>query len=368
MFLLPAAPAAAHGERTQEAFVRASTVLLHDVKFSTTSLAVGEELTVTGYVRVMESWPDRVIGPPEVGFLSLAMPGPVFAIKDRRLSGEFTPQSVRIARGATYPFSVTAVAREQGRWHVHPSFAVEGTGTLVGVGQWITVRPGRFTNTAALADGSSVDLTTIGMGRVAVWHVLGAVVGIAWLAYWLRRPLLARAAVVTRGEGRRLIGRGDRRAAVVFAAVVLALIGGGVAVTNATLPGPLIPLQVSRAAPAPLAPGSASVTVSVTSAEWRSAEDRLVVAVVADNSGRFGVRLAQVQIAELVLPVSAASVGRGTRSVLTLELPGAVLREHNLLPLAEPQVRVTALLFFTDATGNRQLAEIDELTSPVLPR
>jgi methane/ammonia monooxygenase subunit B len=54
--------------------------------------------------------------------------------------------------------------------------------------------------------------------------------------------------------------------------------------------------------------------------------------------------------------------------VLTLELPGAVLREHNLLPLAEPQVRVTALLFFTDATGNRQLAEIDELTSPVLPR
>ena len=175
---------------------------------------MGEELTVTGYVRIMESWPDRVIGPPEVGFLSLAMPGPVFAIKDRRLSGEFTPQSVRIARGATYPFSVTAVAREQGRWHVHPSFAVEGTGTLVGAGQWITVGPGVFTNTVALADGSSVDLTTVGMrpgGAVARARSAG---GIAWMAYWMRRPLLARAAVVARGEGRRLIGPGDRRVAV----------------------------------------------------------------------------------------------------------------------------------------------------------
>lgn len=371
LLMLPAAPAAAHGERTQEAFLRSATVLLHDVRFSVTTLRVGEELTITGYVRIMDSWPDRVIGPPEVGFLSLAMPGPVFAIKDRRLSGEFTPQSVAVRRGATYPFTVTAVAREQGRWHVHPSFAVHGTGTLVGAGEWITVRPGEFHDTVALADGSTVDLTTVGSGRVAVWHLLGALVGLAWLGYWIRRPMLARAAVVARGQGRRLIGRADQRVAAGFAVVALAMIGGGVLVTNATLPGPLIPLQVSRAEPQPVAAEPATVTTRVGSATWRAGADRLEIEVSVDNRGAAPVRLDRLQIAELTVPATggaAEAIVPGDQRTLTLRLPGTLLREHNLLPLAEPQVRITALLFFADPAGNRQLTEIDELTSPVLPR
>jgi methane/ammonia monooxygenase subunit B len=272
-----AQPAAAHGERTQEAFLRSSTVLLYDVEYSTVDLAVGEPLTIKGYLRIMGSWPDRVVGQPETGFLSLAMPGPVFAIKDRRLNGVFTPQSVHIGRGATYRFEVTAVAREQGRWHVHPSFAVEGTGTLVGAGEWITVRAGTFTNTVALADGSTVDLTNHGMARVVGWHLIGALVGIAWIVYWLRRPLLARSALVARGEGGRLIRPGDRRAGLIFGAVALAVIGGGVLVTNVTIDGPLLPLQVARAEVTPLPPASATVDVAVASTEWRANADELVL-------------------------------------------------------------------------------------------
>jgi hypothetical protein len=122
------------------------------------------------------------------------------------------------------------------------------------------------------------------------------------------------------------------------------------------------------------------VTTEVTSARWRAGEDRLVLTVSADNAGAVAVRLAQVQVAELVLPgtslgpagsstdPSSAPIAPGARQTITLALPGPVLREHNLLPLSEPQVRITALLFFADAAGNRQLTEIDELTSPVLPR
>ena len=118
--LTTAGPAAAHGERTQEAFLRSSTVLLYDVEYSTVELAVGEPLTVTGYLRIMRSWPDRVVGRPETGFLSLAMPGPVFAIKDRRLNGTFTPQSVHIGPGATYRFSVFHVLETDDPYGMFP--------------------------------------------------------------------------------------------------------------------------------------------------------------------------------------------------------------------------------------------------------
>jgi methane/ammonia monooxygenase subunit B len=183
-----AAPAQAHGEQTQEAFLRASTVLLYDVKFSRTTMDVGDELVVTGRLRVMDAWPEHTIAEPEIGFLSLVTPGPVFAIKDRELSGTFTPQSVEISKGSRYSFSVTAVAREAGRWHVHPSVAVHGTGTLAGRGEWITVGPGHFTNTVKLASGRQVNLTTYGFDRVVSWHLIAFATGLSWLIYWLRRP------------------------------------------------------------------------------------------------------------------------------------------------------------------------------------
>lgn len=356
------APAAAHGERTQEAFVRSSTVLLYDVSFSTVELAVGESVTVTGFVRVMESWPDHVVPEPEVGFLSLAMPGPVFAIKDRRLGGEFMPQSVHIGRGLTYAFSVTAVAREEGRFHVHPSFSVQGTGTLVGRGEWITVGPGVFVNTVELADGSTVELTSYGFDRVVLWHGLCALVGFLWVLYWMRQPLLARSAAVRAGEGRGLIGRRDQATGIAFLAVVLIVLSGGYVVTRATLPSPLIPLQVSRLTPSPVVGGQSTVETHVTRAEWRPATDVLWLSLNVHNSGP-PVRLTQLQIAELTVPVDVP-VGPGP---VELVVPGTLLREYNLLPLDEPQVRVTALLFYTDVTGARTLSEIDELAAPILP-
>ena len=44
-----------------------------------------------------------------------------------------------------------------------------------------------------------------------------------------------------------------------------------------------------------------------------------------------------------------------------------VLAEHNLLPLDEPQTRLTGLPFFSSAGGAEQVSEVDEVTAPVLP-
>jgi hypothetical protein len=112
-----------------------------------------------------------------------------------------------------------------------------------------------------------------------------------------------------------------------------------------------------------------TVVTTVTSAEGRSNADELVLMMSVRNTGGMSVRLSQTQVAELTLrDIAAAPVPPGSTGSVTLRVPGPLLREHNLLPLREPQVRLTALLFFTDDAGGRQLTEIDELTSPVLPR
>jgi len=370
-----AAPAQAHGEQTQEAFLRASTALLYDVQFSTTELDVGDELVVTGKVRVMESWPSHTIAAPETGFLSLVMPGPVFAIKDRQLSGMFTPQSVEIEKGSTYSLSVTAIAREPGRWHVHPSFAVEGTGTLAGRGEWITVGPGRFTNTVRLASGEKIDLTTYGFGRVALWHLIAFGIGLAWLGYWIAQPVLARAAVVEADQGSLLIRRRDLVAGGVAALVALGTIGIGYVVTNATLPTTLMPPQVVRLAPPPLAEAPALVSTSVAQAAWRSEEGVLELMVKVHNTSPQPVSLTRMQVAEESLAVGgpvtvspAVSTAPGTTETLTVRIDGETLKKHNLLPLKDPQVRITGLLFFADPTGKQQVTEVNELTSPILPQ
>ena len=141
----------------------------------------------------MRSWPDHTVGPPETGFLSVIAPGLVVAVERREMNGVVTPQAVYIEKGATYDFRLDLVARRAGSWHVHPSFAVEGVGTLVGRGEWVAIADGEYTPTATALDGGTIDLSTVGLGRVVTWHLLGAALAVGWLAYWAAPPAAGRA-------------------------------------------------------------------------------------------------------------------------------------------------------------------------------
>lgn len=377
----PAPAAQAHGEQTQEAFLRCSTVLLYDVKYSATKVNVGDEVTITGTMRVMNAWPDHTIPAPEIGFLSIIAPGPVFLVKDRRMNGTFTPQSVKVGKGQTYPFSLTVVAREEGHWHVHPSFAVEGTGTLVGRGQWIDVGPGELTNTAVLPGGDEIDLTTYGTGTVVVWHLIAFVIGVAWLVFWLRRPVLVRLGVVSAGGGGTLTDGRDVKVGLGFVALTAAVLAGGYIYAASTAPNDPMPLQVARVSPEPAAVPDPLVESEVTRAAYAEQAETLTLTVRVQNTSDAPVTLSGIQVAEEALVpegtktpgaepalrIDEATVAAGAERELTVVIDAKPLIRANLLPLQEPQVRITGLLFFTDPAGNQQVSEVDEVTSPILP-
>ena len=83
-------------------------------------------------------------------FVNETAPGPVLLMNDRLVNGMSAPDAIFVKKGNTYDFKLTLTGREPGRWHVHPTFAVEGAGTLIGPGQWVTVQDtGSFTNNLA---------------------------------------------------------------------------------------------------------------------------------------------------------------------------------------------------------------------------
>ena len=74
--LTTAAVAFAHGERSQEAFLREDTVAFTDVTFSTDTVKQGESLTISGTARILDTWP-KTLAEPTTSFVGVTAPGPV---------------------------------------------------------------------------------------------------------------------------------------------------------------------------------------------------------------------------------------------------------------------------------------------------
>lgn len=384
LLLAPPPLASAHGEQSQQPFERTSTVAFYDTQFSTDRLDIGQELTITGTLRIMNSWPDHTIAPPDLGYLTVNTPGPVFMVEEREMSGMFTPQSVKVSKGGIYPYKIVLKARIPGTWHVHPAMAMEGTGTLVGEGKYITINDaGTFTEPQTLADGRNVDLASYGLGRVAIWHVLGLLVAVAYAAFWLRKSLLQRAAIVNAGGGATLVTPKERNVSIGIAIVALVLGFGGYAYAQ-VFDGPHIPPQVARLAPVPQVPTGLATQLEtrVQSAVFQEKTGTLVLKVSVDNKSNSPVRLDRLQFADYVVTVKdgakpdtdgvatvspAGPIPPGGSSDLTVELDARSLLSRNLLPTNDAQIRVTGLMFFQDATGQTSTSEINELTSGVLP-
>jgi len=81
-----AAPAFAHGEKSQQAFLRMRTLNWYDVAWSKTSVAVNEEMVLSGKVHVFSAWPQAVAN-PRVSFLNAGEPGPVL-VRTAQFIGE----------------------------------------------------------------------------------------------------------------------------------------------------------------------------------------------------------------------------------------------------------------------------------------
>ena len=114
----------AHGEAGDEPFLKDLTVAFYDVSISPTAVQVGQPITVTGTVRILETWP-YTLAPPETAAIMPVVPGPVFALKDRIVNGQPAPGAFFVEKGGIYQFKMEMLGREPGRWHVHPGIAVK---------------------------------------------------------------------------------------------------------------------------------------------------------------------------------------------------------------------------------------------------
>ncbi len=113
----------AHGEAGDEPFLKNMTTAFYDVSISPTEIEVGQPITVTGTVKILETWP-HTLETPEIAALVPVVPGPVFVMKDRTINDQASVGSFFAEKGGIYQFKMTLLGKEPGKWHVHPGLAV----------------------------------------------------------------------------------------------------------------------------------------------------------------------------------------------------------------------------------------------------
>src|SRR5271154_4617972 len=126
--------ACAHGEAADEPFLKDLTVAFYDVHVTPTTIKVGDPVTITGSVKILETWP-YTLDPPQTAYITPVVPGPVFTLADRVVNGEPDFGSIFVEKGGVYQYKMVLKGRKPGLWHVHPGIAIQGTGTLLGPGE-----------------------------------------------------------------------------------------------------------------------------------------------------------------------------------------------------------------------------------------
>src|SRR5262245_17702608 len=280
--------AGAHGEKSQEPFLRMRTVMWYDVQWSTDQVKIGEEMTITGKFHLFEDWPVSVVPPPTEAWVNVSVPGPQLIRKATYLNGVPLVNTVSLELGRDYEFRLVLQGRSPGRYHLHPMVNVRGGGPIVGPGQWVTVTGDSrsFSNPVTTLTGHTIDLETYGLQRVVGWHLLTLVLAVAWLGFWLvPRPFLGRLLVVEQGAGEGLIFTRDRQVGWAFLLMAVALIVGGYYATEAAYPV-TIPLQTARVRIPPLDPSPRVVEAQVVRATYAVTTRTFTMDVRVVNKGR----------------------------------------------------------------------------------
>jgi methane/ammonia monooxygenase subunit B len=407
--------ASAHGERSQEAFLRMRTLGWTDVQFTggkltdgETYITQGENITLRGTAKLMKTWPDTLAaGQPEIGYINIATQGPVVMMLERTVNGVSTPGRIEIERGRYYQFEMTLMGRRPGRWHVHPSFAVKGAGTVLGPGQWVNVerKAGGFTSDVTLYNGKTINMENYGLNMVWGFQIFGFLIGMWWILYWTagrRNPdgspkgILGGKRTVTNPAVTLQIPLNDDGVAVglnskrdhryvniiaIFTAIFL-LVGW---IYQASAYPVKIPQQVVQFEPPPTALDAAPAlaTVDPKVAAYDPDSQQMTLEVEVTNVHSAPIQLAGFTTSTLTFISSGSTatapqsyrneakvspsgaIQPGQTTDLTVVLVGDAFVEEHLVPTGESQLTIAGLLIFQDAAGKRGSVEIEE---PLRPR
>ena len=372
----------AHGEAGDEPFLKDLTTAFYDVKISPKAIHVGEPVTITGTVRVLDTWP-YTLDPPQTAYITPVVPGPVFALQDRTVNGQSAPGSFFVDRNGVYQFKMVMLGREPGRWHVHPGIAIQGTGTLIGPGEWVDVQPAasKFTFPVALLSGQTIDLDKYEGGFVWWWSLAGFLLGVAWMLYWtLGHRTVTNLAVTTQigvnedAPDIGLITPRDQMWMNVLAGLAVALLIVGWFYAANRYPVRL-PQQTDWFAPKPLPPGDKLAEVQPVGASWNDGTDTLIMKVRAKNISPDPITVKEYIMAMTTFVNGGADeqaqagprdyvgqlevdpntpIAPGETKELTLKISNPVLSDERLIPTRDPQQFIAGLLRFKNASGGEQ--------------
>lgn len=382
----------AHGEKALEPFIRTRTIQFYDVAWSKPGVNVNDEVAVTGRFHVAEDWPIGV-PKPEAAFLNISAPGPVFIRTERSLNGQPWINSVALQAGGDYDFRVVLKARIPGRYHIHPFFNLKDAGPVQGPGQWIEIGgdAAAFDNRVTTLTGETIDMESYGLTTGVLWHGLWIAAGLAWLLWWVRRPLfIPRYKMLQSGQEAALITPLDRSIAKAILVAVPVVVLGANAVAQNRHPS-AIPLQAGMDRIEALAPrvNTGELQIRVRKAEYRISNRSMRMTAEIHNRGEQPLRIGEFTTANLrfLNPEVAGSAPAGSDGLTAAN----GLRVDAAAPIQPGETRIVditaidagwetekldglirdadsrlgGLLFLYDGEGKRVIASI---STAVIPR
>lgn len=382
----------AHGEAADEPFLKDLTVAYYDVHITPTQVKVGEPVTITGSVKILETWP-YTLDPPQTAYVTPVVPGPCFVLTERIINGESSPGSILVDKGGIYQFKMVMLARNPGHWHVHPGIAIQGTGTLLGPGEWVNIDPGAqpFKFDVTLLNGKTVNLEHYGGAFVWWWSLAGFIVGLIWMLYWtVPKRTVTRLAVTLQlpinddAPDIGLITPRDHMWMDLLAGITVLMLIVGWVYMAAKYPVRL-PQQTVRFAPDPISPGDGLIAVHPKGSTFDQKTDTLVINFQVKNNSASPVSLKQYIMAmttfvdgtkedlaaagpsEYVGQLSVSPDGPiepGASRDITLKMSNEVFLQERLIPLHDPQQLIAGLLRFQDAQGKEDLVTLKSVLVP----
>jgi methane/ammonia monooxygenase subunit B len=376
----------AHGEAGDEPFLKNMTTAFYDVSVSPTEIEVGQPVTVTGTVKVLETWP-HTLETPEMAAVVPVVPGPVFVLKDRTINDQPSVGSFFVEKGGIYQFKMLLLGKEPGKWHVHPGMAIQGTGTLVGPGEWVTVKPSatKFEFPVKLLNGQTIELNTYGGQFVWWWSFAGFLLGMVWMVYWtFTKRTVTNLAVTMQlpvnddGPDIGLITPRDHMWMNVIAGltIVMLVIGWTYSATSYPVRWPQ---QTDWITPRHISSGEKMAEVHAGGATYDEATDTLVMKVQVKNvvDSAIGVNRFIIGMATFVKGGEQEQAKAGPRDFvgllevepngpiapgetkdLTLTITSKIFSTARLIPLNDPQQFVAGVLRFENAQGAQQLVTV----------
>lgn len=385
--------ASAHGERSQEPFLRMRSIQWYDMKWQPKVTKVNDIATMTGKFHLAEDWP-RAVGKPGRAFFNVGSPSPVFVRLSTKLNGHPTFISGPLEIGRDYEFEAKLKARIPGRHHMHAMVNIKDAGPIAGPASWMNISGSwdDFTNPITTLTGKNIDLETFNFGNGIFWHLLWLGLGCFWIGYFVAKPMfLPRSRVLLAYGDELLTSPTDRKVGMAVAILTCAIVWGGYRYTETVHPY-TVPIQAgeSKVEPLPIAPNP--VAIKVTHANYDVPGRALRVTMEITNNGDSGVSIGEFTTAgvrfvnklgqthldpdyprELVatgLTVeNDSAIQPGETREVKMEAKDALWEVQRLMALlGDPESRFGGLLMTWDEGGTRYINSIAGAVIPVFTK